>query len=55
MRIEHYVFRSRVVSAGFDKYGNPRYAISIPRGIVDKVKHLRGRDVIVHIIVPDSW
>jgi len=53
--LEHYVFKSRIVSAGYDKYGNPRYSISIPKEVVEKVKHLHGREVIVHVIVPDSW
>ena len=53
--MEHYVFKSRVISAGYDKYGNPRYSISIPKEVVEKIKRLHGREVIVHVIVPDSW
>ena len=51
----HYVFRSRIISAGYDKYGSPRYSISILKEMVEKIKHLHGMEVIVHVIVPDSW
>jgi len=53
--MEQYVFIARVVSSGYDKYGNSRYSISIPREVVEKIKHLHGRKVIVYVIVPDSW
>ena len=53
--MEHYVFKSRIISAGYDKHGNPRYSVSIPKEMVEKIKHLHGKEVIVHVIVPDSW
>jgi len=53
--MEYYVFKSRIISAGYDKYGKPRYSISIPRSVVEKIKHLHEKEVIVHVIVPDSW
>jgi len=37
-----------------DKYGDPKYAIYVPKSIHGKIKGLLDREVIVIVILPDD-
>jgi len=44
--MKHYVFRFRVISAGYDKYGNR--GTQYRECVVEKIKHSHEKEVIVH-------
>ncbi|MGC9113309.1 hypothetical protein [Acidilobus sp.] len=48
------VFRSRISSMGHDKYGDPKYAIYIPKNVHGKIGSLLDREVVVIVILPDD-
>ncbi|BDB98684.1 hypothetical protein [Saccharolobus caldissimus] len=47
-------FHSKIFSMGHDKYGDPKYAIYVPKSIHEKIKGLLEKEVIVIVILPDD-
>ncbi|QXJ28061.1 hypothetical protein J5U23_00929 [Saccharolobus shibatae B12] len=47
-------FHSKIFSMGHDKYGDPKYAIYVPKAIHNKIKEMLDREVIVIVILPDD-
>jgi hypothetical protein len=47
-------FHSKISSMGHDKYGDPKYAIYVPKSVHDKIKGLLDKEVIVIVILPDE-
>ena len=47
-------FRSRISSMGHDKYGDPKYAIYVPKAVHDKIKEMLDKEVVVVVILPDD-
>jgi len=39
---------------GHDKYGDPKYAIYVPKSTHEKIKGLLEKEVIVIVILPDD-
>ena len=47
-------FHSKISSMGHDKYGDPKYAIYVPKSVHEKIKGLLDREVIVIVISDDE-
>jgi len=47
-------FHSKISSMGHDKYGDPKYAIYVPKNVHEKIKGLMEKEVIVIVILPDD-
>ena len=43
-------FVSRVISAGRDRHGRPRYSIPLPRALAEEAERLRGRRLVVIVL-----
>ena len=39
---------------GHDKYGDPKYAIYVPKAVHDKIRDMLDKEVIVVVILPDD-
>jgi len=48
------IFHSKISSMGHDKYGDPKYAIYVPKSVHEKIKGLLDGEVIVIVILPDD-
>jgi len=48
------IFHSKISSMGHDKYGDPKYAIYVPKSVHEKIKGLLDREVIVIVISDDE-
>lgn len=47
------IFVGRIVNAGKDPKGEPRYAIYIPKKIHNKILDLVGKEIIIELKEPD--